>query len=181
MQVESTVLGIRHRVDAFVSEAHSILSTCEDSISRVVTVDQTRKRIASLSILQASLLDEALECVRGGMFRAAHVLAWSAFIDYLEMKLASDELATIKELRPGWAKFKTMEELRDDIPESQIVDVARDAGLLTKGDKRIIDGLLAKRNKCAHPSTYSATLNESLGYVSELISWIRKLDNRQYP
>jgi hypothetical protein len=36
-------------------------------------------------------------------------------------------------------------------------------------------GLLNKRNQCAHPSSYFPALNETLGFVSDVLQYIRLL------
>jgi len=49
---------------------------------------------------------------------------------------------------------------------------------LTKSEMKALHGLLNKRNECAHPSEYFPDLNETLGYISELLNRIRKIRER---
>lgn len=166
---------LKHRVDAFRTEAHEILAAYEDSPSRVMSLDQTRRQLAALSIQQDELLQEALACIQRGIYRAAHVMAWAAFMDFLEQKLASDGLAKVRSVRQGWAKYSTIEEIRENVPEYQLVEAARDVKLISKSGMKTLHGLLSKRNECAHPSSYKPGLNESLGYVSELLNRMTQL------
>jgi hypothetical protein len=128
-----------------------------------------------LSLQQDELLQQALACTERGIFRAAHVMAWAGFMDFLEQKLSSDGLVKVKSVRTAWSKYSTIEEIRENIPEFQLIEAARDVGLLSKTEAKTLLGLLSKRNECAHPSGYKPGLNESLGYISELLNRIEQL------
>lgn len=157
----------------FQTEAHKILSQHETSkVSRIITLDETRKKLLSLSVRQEELIQESLECIERGLYRASIVLAWAAFIDFIEEKLQSDNLVRVKKERPKWGHFKNIDELKENIPEHQILEVCHDAGLLSKGEFKSLAGLLSKRNECAHPNNYKPEMNESLGYISELLNRI---------
>ncbi len=162
------------RAAAFEAEAHSILGLHETSPSRVVLLDQTYKELSGLTLAQDELFRQALRCVENSLFRAAHVMAWSAFMDFLEGKLASDGSKKLRKVRPKWS-FKDLEELREIVPEYQLVEASQDVGLFTKNQVKALIGLLNKRNECAHPSSYFPGLNESLGYISELLNRLQTL------
>ena len=120
---------------------------------------------------------QALRCIESELYRAAHVMAWAAFMDFLEEKIASDGLVKLRGLRSSW-KASSTEELRENVVEFQLIDAARDLGLFGKTEAKALQGLLSKRNECAHPSSYFPGLNEALGYVSELLNRISKLTSR---
>lgn len=170
--------AIANEAVRFESEAHAILSRYEASASRVISVDNTLRRLANLSIEQDNLFQEALLCVKTGTYRAAHVMAWAAFMDFLERALFAHGLEKVRQIKSGWSKFTTLEELRESVPEFQIIEAAREAGLLSKAEMKTIHGLLSKRNECAHPSTYHPGLNETLGYISELLNRIENLEKK---
>lgn len=161
---------VRQRVVRFQQSAHEVLSRHENSSSRVIFVDQTRRQLQGLSLLQQELFDEALVCIERGLYRAAHVMAWAGFIDLVEQQLASDGFAKLHANRPKWRGYTTVELLRENVADFQILEAARDVGLLGKSQTKTLLGLLAKRNECAHPSDYVPTLNEALGYVTELLN-----------
>ena len=119
-------------------------------------------------------MKQALRCVEQRLFRAAHVMAWAAFMDFLEEKLASDGLAKVRAARPAW-KAHSVEELREHQPEYQIVEVTQAVGLCGKSEAKALLGLLNGRNECAHPSSYYPQLNETLGYISQLLQRIATL------
>jgi hypothetical protein len=162
---------------AFEREAHSILSVHEASLSRLVVLEETYKKLATLSLRQDDLLRQALRCIENELYRAAHVMAWAAFMDFLEEKLASDGLVKLRAMRSAW-KTASVEELRENVVEYQLIDAARDLGLLRKTEAKALQGLLNKRNECAHPSDYFPGLNETLGYVAETLNRIGQLQRK---
>lgn len=162
------------RVAAFEREAHSILGQHESSKSRVVLLDDTYSRLNALNLRQDDLMRQALRCAEEGVYRAAHVMAWAAFMDYLEEKLTADGLVKLKTLRPSW-KGATMDEMREYVPERQLVEATQPLGLCTKNQMNALVSLLNRRNECAHPSTYYPGLNETLGYISEVLQRLQTL------
>lgn len=175
IQMIEILKSYEKRTRGFQHDAHEILAKHESSPSRIITIDATRKRLSSLSIRQDELFQQALRCVESGVHRAAHVMAWAAFIDCLEEIIASDGLIKVRQKRPDWTKHKDIDSLREYVPEYQLIEVARDIGLFSKSECKTILGLLSKRNECAHPSHYSPGLNESLGYISELLNRVARL------
>ncbi len=55
---------------------------------------------------------QALRCVENELYRAAHVMVWAGFMDFLEERLASDGLKKLRTARANWS-IKSMEELRE--------------------------------------------------------------------
>jgi hypothetical protein len=167
---------VTRQVERFESAAHAAMSQHEAAAtSRVMSLDASRRKLQGLSLQQHELLMEALECVERGLYRAAHVSAWQALIDFLSEKLASDGFNNVGQARPKWPKFGSVEELREFANEHEQIVVAREVKLLSKAEAKILHGMLSKRNECAHPGHYRPDLNESLGYVSEVINRIASL------
>src|SRR5207237_9760520 len=81
---------------------------------------------------------------------------------------------------PAWSKDKTVDDLREYTAEYQLIESGKTVGLLTKNEMKALHGLLNKRNECAHPSNYFPGLNDSLGYVSELVQSIRHLKGKRF-
>jgi len=162
----------------FEREAHKILSVHEAAPSRVVVLEDTYRQLPGLNIRQDDLFRQALRCTEKELFKAAHVMAWAAFVDFLEEKVASDGFVKLHQVRPKW-QFTSLEELREKYPEYQLIEASRDAGLCNRNETKALVGLLSKRNECAHPSDYHPGLNESLGYISELLQRIAKLKTKQ--
>ena len=173
------IRAILARVQIFQQEAHSILGVHETAKSRVVLLEQSYEALSGLSLRQDELFRQALRCVESGLFRAAHVMAWCGFIDFLQEKLASDMFVKLRAARPKWT-FKSLEDLREQYTEYATVEASRDTGLCSKSETKALLGLLSKRNECAHPSGYSPRLNEALGYVSEIFNRVEFLQARMY-
>jgi hypothetical protein len=159
---------------AFVAEAHAILGKHESSPSRVVLLEESYSKLAALTLKQDDLMRQALRCMENELYRASHVMAWAGFMDFLEEKLGSDGFVKLHAARLKWV-FSSVEELREGYVEYQIIDAAWDVGLCEKSEAKALQGLLNKRNACAHPSDFYPGLNESLGYFSEVLQRIEAL------
>jgi hypothetical protein len=60
-----------------------------------------------------------------------------------------------------------------------LIDASHDLGLTRKNEVKALQGLLNKRNECAHPSNYFPQLNDTLGYISELLQRIATLQPKK--
>jgi len=165
------------RTHLFESEAHRILAKHETTVSRVITLEDTYRALTGLSLHQGELFREALKCVENRLFKAAHVMAWAGFMDYLEEKMISEILMAINTARPKWL-ISTKEDLQEKVPEHQLITVCRAVKLFNKNEEKAFLGLLNRRNECAHPSNYSPNLNETLGFISELLTRITTLQQK---
>ncbi len=165
------------RVAAFEREAHDIFVAYEAAPSRVISLADTRKQVDILNLKQTELLQEAVAAVEHGLYRPAIVMAWAAFMDFLQEKMSSDGFVKLHQVRPKWA-YQSLDELRESQTEHAMIDAARELKLLLKADQKSLHGLLSKRNECAHPSGYRPTLNEALGYIAELLNRIPMIGQR---
>ena len=168
------------RARAFENESHSILATHETTVYRVITIEDTYSILTKLSLQQEKLFREALRCVENQLFKAAHVMAWAAFMDYLEDKMIAEYLVDIKIVRQKWS-INSKEDLREQATEYLLIAVCREVKLFNKNEEKAFQGLLNTRNECAHPSGYSPALNETLGYISQLLNRINTLQNKVHP
>ena len=144
------------------------------SKSRIITLNQSYSELDKLTVQQDDLIRQALRCVQEELFRAAHVMAWAAFVDYLEEYAAENEFLMLNQARPNW-NIIDIEDLKDRFGEHAIIEAMKVAKLITKGQMKDFHGLLSKRNECAHPSGYFPDLNQTLGYISEILSRIKNL------
>lgn len=167
------------KVTAFEREAHDLLAHFETAPSRVISLAETRRQIGILSLKQTELLEEAVLSVEHGLYRPGIVMAWAAFMDFLQEKMTSDGFLHLHRVRPGWSKLATLEELREGQTEYAMLDAAREMKLLGKGEHKSLRGLLSKRNESAHPSGYTPGLNEALGYIAEVMNRIPTIRQRK--
>ncbi|WNZ29951.1 MAG: hypothetical protein IAX21_03590 [Candidatus Bathyarchaeota archaeon] len=167
------------RSTSFLKEAAQILSIHEAAPARVVILDNTYKQLENLSIIQDELLRQSLRCIENNLYRAAHILAWNALIDLVENILASDNFVKLKAVRPRW-QMSNLDELRENYPEYQIIEVCKPLKLANKGDVTILKGLLCKRNQCAHPSDFFPNYNQTLGYIADILDLIARISAKAY-
>ena len=161
----------------FEHEAHSIFSIHDSSTSRIVKLNQAYKTLSGLTITQEDLFKQSFRCLENELYRASHVMSWASFMDFVEEKLGSDNFVKLKLLRPKWST-DSVEELRENTSDYQLIEACKELKLCTKGEMKSLHGLLSKRNECAHPTNYYPNLNESLGYISELLGRIKTLQGR---
>ena len=171
-------MRIPQDLQAFQKEAHEILAKYGSPSARVVTLHELRASLRGLSLRQDDLFEQAIKCAENELFYAAHVMSWVAFIDFLQQKLASDKLVAVHAARPKWYRWKTIEELRENVRDYQLVEVAKDLALVTKNDMKSLHGQLARRNDCAHPSSYEPTMNSAIGYIDELLRQVGKIQQK---
>lgn len=163
------------RAQKFEREAHHILSMHESAnTSRVVVLEHAYESLALLNIKQDDMMRQALRCTENGLYRAAHVMAWAACMDYIEEKLSADNLIKLRSFRPNW-RGSDIHEMAEYVAEYQLVESLKAVGLTTKNETNALLGLLRRRNECAHPTGYLPQVNETLGYISEIIQRIVKL------
>lgn len=163
----------------FEAAAHKILSMYEGSASRVIDARKSLARVSALSIKQEDMLQQSVRCIEVEVFRAAHVLSFAAFIDYLHEIAAGDNFLTLNAARPAW-KVVSVEDLRERFSDYSCIDALEAAKLITKSEKKAFHGLLTRRNECAHPSEFYPDINQSLGYLSEVLARLEALKKR-YP
>jgi len=169
---------IINSVLSFQKEAHSILSIHESAKSRTVILDETYSKLKGLSIKQDELLRQSLRCTENILYRAAHILAWVAFMDFLQEKLASDKFTKLNSARPKW-NITSLEMLQEE-NEFQIIEVCKEVGLVNNAEMRILQGLLSKRNECAHPTKFFPNYNQTLGYIADILDQIEVLQKAVY-
>jgi hypothetical protein len=161
------------RADLLRADARLILSTVESGRERRFTLDASYVALGRLSLKQDDLFRQALGCVEHQLYRAAHVMAWAAFIDFLHEKLAEDGLVRLRQVRAKW-KTRHGEDLRTH-SDHEIIMAGEDCGLYGKTIRKALHGLLNKRNECAHPEEYYPSLNDTLGYIDELFKRVATL------
>lgn len=175
MKLESIV----SQINSFLDDAHEILSVHETAPSRTVLLDKTYKELQALSLEQDELLRQALRCVENNLYRAAHILAWTALIDLVERILASDGFERLKSVRPKW-NTSSLDELREEVSEFQIIEACKQLKLIGKSEMRVLQGFLGKRNLCAHPSDFFPDYNQTLGYMADILNMIKNLQKKIY-
>lgn len=89
----------------------------------------------------------------------------------------SDQV-TRRAARTAW-KAGSVEELRENVVEYQLIQAAKDLGLCTNTEMKALHGMLNKRNECAHPNDFFPDMNVTLGYISELLTRVATLQPKK--
>lgn len=149
-------------------EAHKALANHEASKSRVILLENLTRQLSGTPIDVQDYYREAITCLEVGCVRAAVIFSWCGFIELFLDSLYAQHEADIRTRRTKWS-FKDLTELKESVAESQLLDIAKEVGFINKANLRVLQGHLATRNKCAHPTLYSPSPNFAIGYVNELI------------
>lgn len=167
---------VLRRVSDLEAEARDILGQHEASQDRVVFLENSYEALSDLSVEQDELFREALRATELGLYRAAHVLAWAGFVDFLHKYLWNNFEPDILAARPNWT-LADSESFRDHA-DYQVIEAAKVAGVYGNTLMKALHGLLNTRNECAHPSEFFPDLNDALGYLSSLMKRIDSLQKR---
>lgn len=173
MTEERAVRDVLSRVADLEADAKAILATHEAAASRVITLEASYEKLTGLSLAQDEMFRESLRAVESELYRAAHVLAWAGFVDFLHNFLMDKYLVPLQAARSGWT-ITVAEDLRE-YSDFQVIEAGKAAGAYKNTMMRTLHGFLGQRNECAHPSDYFPDLNSTLGYVSDLIDRIKRL------
>jgi hypothetical protein len=173
MSEADAVRVLLDRIARLGREANAVLATHEAANARLLTLEDSYATLTGLTLDQDELFREALRATEVGLFRAAHVLAWAGFNDFLHEHLFTHHLASLKVARPKWT-LNNPEDLRD-WSEFAVIEAGKASGAFNNTMMKALHGLLNRRNECAHPSDYFPDLNEALGYIGELFKRITQL------
>lgn len=157
------------------AELSKLLAKRETSTHRVMTVTESYVKLTNLNIKQDQLFREALQCAEHGLYRSAHVTSFAALMDFVHEWIAGDpsRLGVIQANYPTW-KVGQAADLREQ-KDHTLFEVLRKQGLITNAMMKALQGLLAKRNECAHPEDYEPGINDTLGYLDEMMKRIDAL------
>jgi hypothetical protein len=165
------------RVLDFEAAAHKLLGSHEGAASRIIDARKSLARVSALSVKQEDMLKQSVRCIEVEVFRAGHVLAFAAFVDYLHEVAARDNFIALNAARPKW-NVTSVEDLRENHTDHSFIEALEAAKLVSKSERKAFHGLLTRRNECAHPSEFYPDMNQSLGYLSEIISRVESLKKR---
>lgn len=150
-------------------EAHLALSIHEGSTSRVIILEDLVKSISGSPVDIYDYFREAISCLEHKSLRAAIVLSWCGYFHIFTDRLFEKHAATLALKRPNW-NMESSEGLRETANEANIIVAAKDVGFINNTQRRIVDGQLSERNRCAHPTLYNPSLNYAIGYVDATIN-----------
>jgi hypothetical protein len=128
---------------------------------------------------ERSYYQEALICYTHGSRRAAIVMTWnvadSHLCDHVLAKRQADFNARWQVSFPGMHKktikaITKMDDFNDELKESEVIAICRDAGIISKNIYNIMHAALGRRNAAAHPSSVIIDQLQTDAYIVDLIT-----------
>ncbi|HEY6343691.1 MAG TPA: hypothetical protein VIY49_19530 [Bryobacteraceae bacterium] len=122
---------------------------------------------------------EALICYKHGSRRGAVIMTWniafSHLCDYVLAKRLADFNARWVVSFGGMHKNRTkaiaiFDDFAEELKEQQVLEICRDAGIITKNVYNIMHTALGKRNAAAHPNKVVVDQLQTDAYISDLIA-----------
>lgn len=122
-------------------------------------------------------LEEALECYRRGLYRAAILMVWSAVVQHL-YSCAAAHGGGIKQFEKAnktrFGNAKNYRELRkqDDflyLGERDFIQLGEHAGMFNRNARLLLHERLKLRNLCGHPTQYTPGREETVVFVESLL------------
>lgn len=158
-----------NRASKAKSEAHKILARYNSGHSKAIILKDLLVKLDGIPIDIQSYFSESIKCLEYELSRASIVFSWAGFFQVFSEKLFNSYGDEIRKNRNKW-QFKDLTELMENYPESQIIDLSKDVGLINKSFLRVLQGQLSTRNRCAHPTLYKPSINSAIGFVDDMIS-----------
>jgi hypothetical protein len=169
------------------SSGYRLSGAVRDQLAATYTPSGHRVQVTALlrnlptkvpDLAERTFLDETLICYEHGAFRAATVLAWNLayhhLCDYVIKHRLTDFNARWLVTFPGHHKsgkktVSTLDDFMQELKESEVIIICRDAKIITKDVHRIMDEKLGKRNSAAHPSSVSIGQLQTDALIVDLV------------
>ena len=117
-------------------------------------------------------LEEAIDCFETNSHRASIILTWLLTIDHLYDHILSKKLRdfniALKKQNLKVKKIKTKDDFHE-LKESQFIEIARSAKIITNDVRKILDGKLGIRNSAAHPNDITFKESKAIEFIEDLI------------
>ena len=158
--------------DHYVREAPIIAETRHALKTHLAKVTNEQRR---------AFLDEALCCFDVKAYRAAIVLSWVGAVhilqEYIVTRHKNDfNKAGIERQKRLEAKgevfpFAPVKSLKDfgTLPESDLLQICQDAGIIHKAEKKLLQDRLDLRNQCGHPNPLTFAEHATAFHLEQLM------------
>lgn len=144
--------------------------------ARIETSLLLRKLLPNIkSFQEQSFLQEAIDCYEIGARRSAIVMTWLLTIDHLckyvfEKKLSefNSALASNNDKRVRIAAIRAEDDF-SEIPEGKLIELLRQAGIISNDVRKILETKLGIRNSAAHPAAITISEVKSTEFIIDLV------------
>ncbi|WP_162891168.1 DUF5343 domain-containing protein [Aeromicrobium sp. A1-2] len=119
-------------------------------------------------------LEAAHVCFDAGALRPAHVSAWNGYVALALMRLAVDDFAAVRAVRPRW-RGRTVADLALQTPGRKLIDLLVEADLLSVSDEVDVARLMRLRDAAAHPTAFRPSRHDTERYLDSVLTWSERL------
>jgi len=152
------------------TQVRLILPEPTRDVPLLATLTSLEARVADVE--QRTFLLETNLCFRHGAYRAAIVMAWNlAYHHFCSYLISSHLIAFNAQLKLAFPKKHAIVRQADfeDLLESQVIEVAKGAQIITKSTAKVLTEKLNKRNSAAHPSSITILPVTAEEVISDLV------------
>jgi hypothetical protein len=145
--------------------------------SPAAALDSLEESLASAPPDYRPYLGEAVECYRGGLYRAAVLMVWAAVVQHL-YSVASARRDGVKKFEAAnQARFGSSKRYRElkrandflYLGERDFIQLAEDAGMVNRNARKLLHDRLELRNLCGHPTGYRPGREETVVFIESLV------------
>jgi hypothetical protein len=145
--------------------------------SPAAALDSLEDAVATAPSDYRPYLEEAVECYRRGLYRAAILMVWSAVMQHLYATAGSHRggvaaFEGANKSRFGNAKGYRELKKQDDflyLKEADYLLLGEDAGMFNRNARLILGERLKLRNLCGHPTGYNPGREETVIFIESLV------------
>lgn len=122
---------------------------------------------------ERSFLEEAIRCYRVEAFRATIVMVWTLTMDHLQKHIFGHRLTDFN-VAVGAHSDKKMRQVVNyddfsDFKESRLIELMRNANIISNDVRKILDEKLGIRNSAGHPSGITFSGHKTTEFALDLI------------
>lgn len=169
------------------SQGYRLNGSVRDEMNAAFTPTTNRVQVSSLlknlpilipSLAERTYLNEALICYEHGAFRASIVMTWNLAYHHLCSHILESRLAEFNARwllkfagmhKNGPKSIKVIDDFMEELKESEVLVIAKDAGILNKNVFSIMEEKLKKRNSAAHASSVVISQLQADAYIDDVV------------
>ena len=131
------------------------------------------------NLAERTYLNEALICYENGAFRAAIVMTWNLAYHHLCDHILKNRLDDFNARwvikfagmhKNGTKTIKVIDDFMDELKESEVIAIAKDAGIISKNVFNIMEEKLKKRNSAAHASGVVINELQADAFIDDVVN-----------
>lgn len=144
--------------------------------SPAAALDSLEDAVAEAPAEYRPYLEEAVECYRRGLYRAAILMVWAAVVQHL-YSVAGAHRGGIKEFeKANAARFGASKNYREIkkandflyMGERDFIQLGEDSGMFNRNARLLLHERLKLRNLCGHPTGYTPGREETVIFIESL-------------